>query len=179
MYWFMKFLIPLLIVKSAEDEAIDELLESVDLSTYGLERKMLNESLDLEEEEAVLDPQNSGPRGAHGGEEELDILDEIAHSFNGRWFSGLNETPEEHKIKLIDFKTKVINHPDIQEKFLNNKDVYNRKIAFEKIIEDVWVQKRKQDLEWYKLYAKDDSFKQAFFDTMKRMVDGGNLRDRL
>ena len=30
---------------------------------------------------------------------------------------------------------------------------------------------RKQELELYKLYAKDDAFKSAFFNTMKRMVE--------
>ena len=28
---------------------------------------------------------------------------------------------------------------------------------------------RKQELDLYRLYAKDDAFKTAFFDTMKRM----------
>jgi type I restriction enzyme R subunit len=32
-------------------------------------------------------------------------------------------------------------------------------------------QQRKKELDLYKLYAKDDSFYQAFFDTMKRMID--------
>jgi type I restriction enzyme R subunit len=29
---------------------------------------------------------------------------------------------------------------------------------------------RKQELDLYRLYAKDDAFKTAFFDTMKRMA---------
>jgi type I restriction enzyme R subunit len=29
---------------------------------------------------------------------------------------------------------------------------------------------RKQELDLYRLYAKDDAFYQAFFDTMKRMA---------
>jgi type I restriction enzyme R subunit len=33
---------------------------------------------------------------------------------------------------------------------------------------------RKQELDLYRLYAKDDAFYQAFFDTMKRMSNIGN-----
>jgi len=29
---------------------------------------------------------------------------------------------------------------------------------------------RRNELDLYRLYAKDDAFKQAFFDTMKRMI---------
>lgn len=32
---------------------------------------------------------------------------------------------------------------------------------------------RKQELDVYRLYAKDDAFKTAFFDTMKRMAHVG------
>jgi type I restriction enzyme R subunit len=45
LFWFLKFLIPKLIVRTKEDELIDELLESVDLSTYGLERTKLNHAI--------------------------------------------------------------------------------------------------------------------------------------
>jgi type I restriction enzyme R subunit len=34
---------------------------------------------------------------------------------------------------------------------------------------------RKKELELYKLYAKDESFYQALFDTMKRIVDNPSL----
>ena len=44
-YFVFKFLIPKLVVKTKEDALIDELLESVDLSTYGLERTKLNHTI--------------------------------------------------------------------------------------------------------------------------------------
>ncbi|MFA0997915.1 MULTISPECIES: hypothetical protein [Pseudomonas syringae group] len=40
--WFLKFLIPKLKVKDPQKDALDELLNSIDLSTYGLERSKLN-----------------------------------------------------------------------------------------------------------------------------------------
>lgn len=72
LFWFLKFLIPKLIVRTKEDELIDELLESVDLSTYGLERTKLNHSIGLDDSSTELGPQNPNPRGAHGGDEEKD-----------------------------------------------------------------------------------------------------------
>ena len=61
-------------------------------------------------------------------------------------------------------------HPDYLNKFANNQDRQNREIAFKKILDDVMRDHRKKELELYKLYAKDNSFHQAFYDTMKRVV---------
>ncbi len=88
LFWFLKFLIPKLIIKDKNQDLLDELLNSVDLSTYGLERVKLNASIGLDESETQLDPQNPNPRGAHGGSEEKDPLDVIVNSFNERWFQG-------------------------------------------------------------------------------------------
>ena len=41
LFWFLNFLIPKLQVKNRELDALDALLDSVDLSTYGLERVKL------------------------------------------------------------------------------------------------------------------------------------------
>ncbi|GLI57776.1 hypothetical protein PM10SUCC1_32900 [Propionigenium maris DSM 9537] len=49
LFWFLKFLIPKLIVKNKEDLLIDELLESADLFTYGVERSKLNHHIELDE----------------------------------------------------------------------------------------------------------------------------------
>src|SRR5690606_30778502 len=69
LFWFLKFLIPKMVVKDAQADLLDELLESVDLSTYGLERTKLNVSITLDDEETELSPQNPNARGAHGEEE--------------------------------------------------------------------------------------------------------------
>lgn len=67
-------------------------------------------------------------------------------------------------------------HPDYQTKVADNKDAQNRDLAFKKILDDVMGQQRKKELELYKLYAKDESFYQALYDTMKRMIDNPRLR---
>ncbi|UJP64806.1 type I restriction endonuclease subunit R [Mongoliitalea daihaiensis] len=171
LFWFLKFLIPKLIVKTREDALIDELLESVDLSTYGLERTKLNHAIGLDDSATELDPQNPNPRGAHGGDEEKDQLDEIIKTFNERWFHGWDATPEDQRVKFLTLNKHIQAHPDFKLKVAENTDSQNRDLALKKIIDEVMGQQRKRELELYKLYAKDESFYQAFFDTMKRMVE--------
>jgi type III restriction enzyme, res subunit len=48
---------------------LDALLNSVDLSTYGLERVKLGAKIELDLSEAELEPQNSNLRGAHADDE--------------------------------------------------------------------------------------------------------------
>jgi type I restriction enzyme R subunit len=175
LFWFLKFLIPKLIVRTKEDEMIDELLESVDLSTYGLERTKLNHVIGLDDSASELDPQNPNPRSAHNPEKEKDPLDEIIRSFNERWFHGWDATPEDQRVKFISISKYIQAHPDFKSKVADNKDLQNRDLAFKKILDDVMSQQRKKELELYKLYAKDESFYKALFDTMKRMVDNPRL----
>lgn len=175
LFWFLKFLVPKLIVRSKEDALIDALLESIDLSTYGLERTKLNHAIALDDSATELDPQNPNLRGTHGGDEEKDPLDEIIKSFNERWFHGWDTTPEDQRVKFISISKHIQAHPDFQSKVAENTDTQNRDLAFKKILDDVMGQQRRKELELYKLYAKDESFYQALFDTMKRMVDHPGL----
>ncbi len=174
LFWFLKFLIPKLIITDGAIDRLDELLNSVDLSTYGLERVKLNESIVLDESETELDPQNPNPRGAHGGDEEIDPLDLIINSFNERWFQGWEATPEDQRIKFVTLARKIREHADYKAKYENNSDIQNRDIAFNKIFDDVMAQQRKIELDLYKLISTDSSSKIALIETMKRMV-GANL----
>ena len=171
LFWFLKFLVPKLPVRPDAIDGLDELLESIDLSTYGLERVRLNEAIDLDANDSEVDPQNPNPRGAHGNGEEHDPLDLIIQSFNERWFHGWEATPEDQRVKIISLSKSIQAHPDFESKYLNNSDEQNKNIAFEKIMNDVMSKQRKQELDLYRLYAKDDAFYQAFFDTMKRLSE--------
>ena len=170
LYWFLKFLIPKLIVVDPEQDFIDELLEKVDLSTYGLARERLNHGIGLDASETELEPQNPNPRGAHGGNPEEDPLDEIIRQFNERWFQGWSATPEEQRVKLIQFAESIKAHPDFEEKYKNNPDVTNREIAFAKIFEEVMLKNRRHELELYKLLASDEAFKSSMKESLKRVV---------
>lgn len=170
LFWFLKFLIPKLIVKDPDADRIDELLNSVDLSSYGLERVKLNHSIGLDASETELEPQNPNPRGAHGGDEVHDPLDEIIRSFNERWFQGWGATPEEQRIKFINIADGIKAHPDFEEKYQNNPDVHNRDLAFEKIFEEVMLKNRRNELDLYKLLANDAAFKAAMQQSLRQMV---------
>lgn len=170
LFWFLKFLIPKLPIVENVDN-VDELLNSVDLSTYGLERVKLNYSIGLDDSETEVDPQNPNPRGAHGSEEEKDPLELIIKSFNERWFQGWEATPEDQRVKFISLTKSIQAHPDFQTKVAENTDEQNKDLAFRRILDDVMSKQRKQELDLYRLYAKDPSFYQAFFDTMKRMAN--------
>ncbi|WP_316783818.1 type I restriction endonuclease subunit R [Pedobacter frigiditerrae] len=173
LFWFLKFLIPKLIILDPDRDAYDELLNSVDLSTYGLERVKLNQSIGLDESTTELDPQNPNPRGAHTKDEESDPLDLIIQSFNEKWYQGWDATPEDQRIKFVNLSKNIMAHPDFEMKVKDNMDTQNQDLALRKILDDVMAQQRKNELDLYRLYAKDDAFHQAFFDTMKRMVNVG------
>ena len=170
LFWFLKFLIPKLIIVDGGIDALDELLNSVDLSTYGLERVKLNSSIGLDDSETELDPQNPNPRGAHGTDKEEDPLDLIINSFNERWFQGWEATPEEQRVKFVTLAKSIQAHPDYLEKYSENADAQNREIAFKKIFDDVMAQQRKIELDLYKKVTQDDSFRIAMQDTLKRIL---------
>ncbi|HUM51468.1 MAG TPA: DEAD/DEAH box helicase family protein [Chitinophagales bacterium] len=169
LFWFLKFLIPKLIINDPIN-VLDELLDSVDLSTYGLERVKLNVAIGLDATETEVDPQNPNPRGAHTIETEEDQLDLIIRSFNERWFQGWDATPEEQRVKFVNIATHMRAHPDYQIKYVENQDTQNRELAFNKIFDDVMNRQRKNELELYRLISQDMGSKQAMLDTIKRML---------
>ncbi len=170
LFWFLKFLIPKLIIRDSQKDALDALLESVDLSTYGLERTQLGHTIGLDDSETEVDPQNPNPRGAHGSDEEKDPLDLIINSFNERHFQGWNATPDEQRVKFVSILKYVQQQPNYQTHVVNNTDVQNRDLALQRMINDAVNQQRKSELELYKLYSQDAAFKQAMQDTIRRML---------
>src|SRR5690606_161928 len=126
-------------------DAVDELLNSVDLSSYGLERVKLNESIILDASETELEPQTPNPRGAHGTDEEIDELTLIIKSFNERFFQGWEATPEDQRIKFISLTKNIQAHVDFESKVLNNSDQHTRELAFQRILDDVMSKQRKSE----------------------------------
>ncbi|MFI0399436.1 MAG: type I restriction endonuclease subunit R [Thiolinea sp.] len=172
LFWFLKFLIPKLKVADPDAELLDELLNSVDLSTYGLQRVKLNHTIALDDTASELDPQNPNPRGAHDTEREADPLDEIIRTFNERWFQGWSATPEEQRVRLLSMAESIKSHPDFHDKYQNEHDPHNQHLAFEKLFKEVMLQRRKDDLEFYKLFSGDAAFKTSLMQSMQRMVSG-------
>lgn len=173
LFWFLKFLVPKLKIEDPDKDALDELLESVDLSSYGLQRSKLNHAIELDASESELDPQNPNPRGYRDGETQEDPLEEIIRGFNERWFHGWSTTPEEQRVKFLNIVNSVRAHPDFTEKYSDNTDPFSRNLAFEKIMKDVMLKRRKEELELYKLHAQDPSFKAALYQSIKDMLRTG------
>ncbi|MVZ62162.1 type I restriction endonuclease subunit R [Sphingobacterium humi] len=168
LFWFLKFLIPKMKVKQREEDLLDELLESVDLSTYGIERVRLNEKLSLDDSESELDPNNANPRGAHDPGEKAE-LDSIIREFNERWFANWDATPDDKRLFFQTFLEKIQQHPDYESKYLNNHDNYTRDIAYNKILDQVALQMRKVQLDFAKQWL-DDHFKQDFKSSTQRAI---------
>lgn len=170
LFWFLKFLIPKLTITDPNQDTLDGLLNSVDLSTYGLERTRLNHAIVLDESETEVEPQNPNPRGAHAPEEARDPLDRIIQDFNERWFHGWEATPEEQRVKFITIARHVREHPNFQRQFVDNPDTQNRELALMKMVDDAIRKQRRTELEMYKLYSQDQAFQQALRDVVRRMV---------
>jgi len=170
LFWFLKFLIPKLKVKDPNADKLDALLNSVDLSTYGLQRVKLNHPISLDASESELDPQSPNPRGTHGDGPEHDPLDDIIRNFNERWFQGWSATPDEQRIKFVHLADSIKAHPDFKEKYQDNPDTHNRELAFKKIFEDVMLKNRRNEMGLYRLLASDAAFKAAMQQSLRQMV---------
>lgn len=168
LFWFAKFLIPKMIVKRKEDEILDELLESVDLATYGIERVKLNEKLDLDDNETSLDATGNLPRGAHADDDKA-RLEEIIRDFNERWFANWDATPEDKRQLFFTFTDKVITHPDYETKYLNNPDEHTKQLAYKKIFDEVALSMRKFQIEFAKKLT-DEHFKQDMLNSTQRFL---------
>lgn len=170
LFWFLKFLIPKLIIKDKDKDALDELLNSVDLSTYGLERVKLGVNIGLDENGTEVEPQNPNPRGSHGGGEEKDPLDDIIKTFNERWFHGWEATPEEQRMKFVHLMEKVQTHDDYKSKYQENMDEHTKRLALTKIVSEIMNSERKKELELYKMFAGDDAFRTGMLDSFERAL---------
>ena len=78
---------------------------------------------------------------------------------------------EEQRIKFVNIAESVKAHPDYEEKYKNNTDPHNRELAFEKILKEITLKRRKNELELYKLFAGDLAFKSSWKQSIQRMVD--------
>ena len=129
----------------------------------------MNQSIALDAAASELVPQNPNPRGVHE-DGEKDPLEEIIRSFNERWFQGWSATPEEQRVKFVNIVENVRTHPDYSDKYARNNDPHTRDLALEKILQDVMLKRRKDELGLYKLFASDPSFKVAWSESIKNML---------
>ena len=172
LFWFLRLLTPQLIVTGPGMDDIKDLLDSVDLNTYGLRRTALNETIVLDAGESTIDPLkptmvNAGPTD----EPEKDPLDEIIKEFNEHWFRGWEATPDDQKEKLVNITKAVANDADYQNLVIGNPDQQAVEAAMAMIIDRIIRQKRKGDMSLYREYQQNDAFKTSFRTLITRMLD--------
>ena len=172
LFWFLRFLTPNLVVNSPESDSLKDLLESVDLNTYGLRRTALNEPIALDAGESTVDPLKPVMVNAGGGDQEpKDPLDEILKEFNERWFKGWNATPDDQKTKIISVAKAVADDDDYKTLVVGNPDQQAVDALMVQIIDRIMRQKRKGDQSLYKEYQQNEGFKVNFRDVVVRMLD--------
>ncbi|HBS25720.1 MAG TPA: hypothetical protein DD827_01105, partial [Gammaproteobacteria bacterium] len=59
----------------------------------------------------------------------------------------------EQRVKFVNIADSIKEHPDFESKYRNNPDPHNRGLAFEKMLKDIMLNRRKDELELYKLFA--------------------------
>jgi len=171
LYWFLRYLIPCLKVKDKNDDDLKDLLDSVDLNTYGLRRTVLNQKIELDPGESVVDPLKPAMVSVGGDNGDKEKLDKIIKEFNDRWFKGWNATPEEQKSKLVNIANAVKSDSDYQTLIVGNPDQDAVENMLMKII-DKAVRKSKQgDMSLYKEYQQNEDFKYHFRELVGRIID--------
>lgn len=77
-------------------------------------------------------------------------------------------------MNFINVVNSIRSHPDYAEKYEANADPFNKELAFNRILQEVMLKRRKEELELYKLFA-DPAFKaawsQSIKDTLNRNLD--------
>ena len=170
LFWFLRYLIPGLHIAGPDIDSLKDLLDSVDLNTYGLRRTALNETITLDAEETTIDPLKPTMVNAGVVEEDKDPLDEILKEFNQRWFNGWEATPDDQKMKLISVAQAVAEDEDYKSLVVGNPDQQAVDALMVQIIDRIIRKKRKGDMSLYKEYQQNEGFKVDFRSVITRML---------
>lgn len=168
LYWYLRYLVPDLHVDSQEED-LKDLLDSVDLNTYGLRRTSLNETVVLDAGESALNPIK--PIMIHAGEDDdKDPLDVIIKEFNEHWFRGWSATPDDQKIKFIRVAKAVLDDNDYQDLIIGNPDQQAVNKTRAMIIDKAVRNMRKSDMSLYKSYQQNEQFREDFRAVIIKML---------
>ncbi len=80
-------------------------------------------------------------------------------------------------MKFANIVNSICAHPDYSAKYETNADLCNCGLALEKILQDVMLKRRKDELDLYKLFAADPAFKAAWRQNIEH-VHNKNLDHR-
>ncbi|MBR4326936.1 MAG: type I restriction endonuclease subunit R [Bacteroidales bacterium] len=176
LYWFLRHLIPYLIVPHINDSDLRDLLQNVDLNTYGLRRTAMQEKIILDAGATVLDADDPKMAGAGELDSDIDTLEQIVKEFNERWFQGWKTTPDDQKATLITLVNAVVNDPDYTNLIVGNPDTEAVNRAMNDIIDRIIRRQRSADMSLYKEYQQNEGFKDNFRLLINRMINEGFSR---
>lgn len=172
LFWFLRYLIPSLHIDKPGSVDLKDLLDSVDLNTYGLRRTSLNETITLDAGESVIDPNKPVMVNAGGNDNDpTDPLDKILADFNERWFKGWDATPDDQKAKIIGVAKAVADDEDYQTLVVGNPDQQAVAEAMITIVDRIMRKQRKGDMSLYKEYQQNEGFKHNFIGVIDRMLE--------
>ena len=170
LFWFFRVLIPELKVKESEDDDLRDLLNSIDLNTYGTRRTALNQHIDLDPGESTIDPLSPNMVNAGGDDGSLDPLDKIVKEFNERWFKGWKADPQEQKSKLIHLMRHVESDEDYVSLVKDNADKNAADDVMNQILARYVRAMRKGDKSFYDEYKSNDSFQYGLLQAIKGFI---------
>ena len=173
LFWFLKFLVPKLKIKDPDQDALDELLESVDLSSYGLAADEAGPDIGLDASESPNSSRKTPiPGGYRDGEPKKTRWRRSSAASTSAGSRAGAPRPEEQRVKFLNIVESVQAHPDFEEKFSENPDPFSRDLAFDKIMKEVMLRRRKEELELYKLHSQDDAFRAALYHSVQKVLSG-------
>mgnify|MGYP002626378403 CR=1 FL=1 len=174
LYWYIKLLIPELKVKTVKDD-LKDLLDSVDLSTYGLRRTQLSKNIELDAATSEIKPTSATMVNGGEGEPQTDPLDKIIEDFNKKWFDGWKNTPEEQKVKLTAIAKAIAEDQTYKERIVGNQDVAAADILFSQLLNAYMVKKRKDDMSLYNQFRHNTAFAEDFTQLIRRTIDNADF----
>lgn len=171
LFWYLRFLIPGLHVDVPGRDDMKDLLDNVDLNTYGLRRTALNQTIDLDDTETIVDPNKAAMAGAGSDEILEESLTQIVEEFNELHFSGWEATPDDQKTKLVSIVTAIAADHDYQHLVVGNPDPDAVENTLNGIIDRIIRAKRTGDMSLYKQYQQNEDFKSQIRHVLIRMLN--------
>lgn len=159
LFWYLKNLLPKLILEDIEDLA-DGVLESIDMESYR-PSKQATQDIILEEEEGVVNPIPVEVRGGKP-EPEMDTLENILNAFNQRF--GDIEWTDKYKVNKIlteHLPAEMKANKEITDA-IKYSDRQNAKITTDKKLEELMQQYLFTQTEIFKKFTQDHDFQRRY-----------------
>lgn len=160
LWWFLKALLPKLIIEESGDLA-EGILEAVDMDSYR-PSKQTTEKITLTEEQGLVAPIPVEVRGGKG-ENEFDTLENILKTFNDKFGDILwTEADKANKTLFVDIPSDMKADPKVMETIITSPDKQNAKISSDKKVDELIQKYLFTQTEIFKRYTTDPDFQRRY-----------------